>query len=251
MSLVTLEVKNGNSGEYKYIFIDNPVITKVPDPTHIYSIDFITSITSADDIEVEQDSNGFLKKIAAKGEDKTGDIVRTIAKTVMTLVSGVPATTTTRSLKLLPVAFKAVLDPTEPDQVAAFNRGVQKYGLRISVEIANSPSQPAIVIGDGRGSQCSSGICYRIPIPWIMRVYSTQSGIEQLQSAHILMLENKSPTIEVNVDRSAFTTRETTLSFTDGVLVGSHIKKGSEALEVVSIPFDIANAVVQLPAQIV
>ena len=64
-------------------------------------------------------------------------------------------------------------------------------------------------------------------------------------------MPNRSPTFSIGIDRAMFTSRGTTLSFNSGMLTDVTVDKKSELVGFVQIPLAIANAVANVPAQIV
>ena len=78
------------------------------------------------------------------------------------------------------------------------------------------------------------------------------AGVGVYNVSQILYVPNKhSPILSCDINRAAFVTKTTTLTFADGVLTGSVIAKPSEVAGFMSIPLDVATAIVAVPGSIV
>jgi hypothetical protein len=64
-------------------------------------------------------------------------------------------------------------------------------------------------------------------------------------------LPNVSPVLSIGVERATFTTRQTTLNFDHGVLTDVAVNKKSELAGFVTIPLAVAQAIADIPGQII
>jgi hypothetical protein len=99
-----------------------------------------------------------------------------------------------------------------------------------------------------------SGIYYRPRIPYQLDLYlKTNLKVEgnwRLRLRKQVPMENISPLILANVDRTFFAERKSTLVFSAGMLERVCVYKGSELLQASYIPLQIVQSVVQLPTSI-
>lgn len=104
----------------------------------------------------------------------------------------------------------------------------------------------------------SQGIFYRPRMPVTYYLYVKDNlklknvrDAWKLRGTATAMMENAAPVLSVGVDRTFFAKRETTLVFDAGVLQDVTIKKGSELANFSTIPLQVAQSVVALPANII
>lgn len=249
MTLMTIAVKRSTAND---VTVETPTVQRVPDPSLQFSLDYLTDISADDTFKVELDDQGLLKQVSATADDKKGPIIETVAATVLTLMTGVPVPVgAKRSLAGIPVgaiALTRTLNPNDAVAIAALNDDLRPFGIAMGVEpVRSTPGAPpvpdvAAATRDGR-----SGIFYRAPLPYI--VSFSRPGEGPFQS-YAVFSENASPIVAVDVSRSYFARRETTLTFKQGVLSSAEVKKPSELLGFVQIPLDLANAIVGIPAQL-
>lgn len=257
MSLITLTIKQETGKENSY-YITEPTVKKVPDPRMLFSLDFSESITSSDSIKVERDENGFLKKVTLGADDKSTEIIKAIANTVLTLLSGVPVGVGGEPRADIAVAtdqvvFQRVIDPLDEKARQEVNNIIKKFGFSIVINpLKETGKRASDIIVENVDEGGKGGLYYRHPIPYLLEVNKTvpATGVSFTVAEYMLYLENKAPLIRIDTSRTFFAKKDITLNFAQGQLVDSEIKKGSELLNIVSIPYDIANAIVSLPTKI-
>jgi hypothetical protein len=95
-------------------------------------------------------------------------------------------------------------------------------------------------------------VYYRLLIPYQVSLTFSATDGGYYKSSQIPYVPNKhSPILSCDINRAAFVTKTTTLTFADGVLTGSVIAKPSEVAGFMSIPLDVATAIVAVPGSIV
>ena len=95
-------------------------------------------------------------------------------------------------------------------------------------------------------------VYYRLLIPYQVSLTFSATDGGYYKSSQILYVPNKhSPILSCDINRAAFVTKTTTLTFADGVLTSSVIAKPSEVAGFMSIPLDVATAIVAVPGSIV
>jgi len=73
----------------------------------------------------------------------------------------------------------------------------------------------------------------------------------KLHMTKLFEMPNRSPIFTVSVDRSLFVNRDTNITFANGVLTDVTIKKPSEAAAFVDLPLRLAQAIIEIPGQII
>jgi hypothetical protein len=216
---------------------------------------FNLSPTSDDDIKIEYEG-GLLKKITAKANDKTGDILVAIARLAGryrgTRVEDIVGATfefdpfdyaqATETNSILLKRYRSCVEvEIEP---GLWSPGCGKYSLGNSLIAATQRiglADHAVHAGE------LSGIYYRRPIAH--RVHVVEAG-KTLQIRY-LDFANHAPVFRVDIDRTLFVNRETTIDFTSGALSAVHVVKPSEGLAVASLPLTIIEAFFSAPVQAV
>jgi hypothetical protein len=94
----------------------------------------------------------------------------------------------------------------------------------------------------------SAGVFYRVRSDRSFEV-KPAGGLQGRLQQSIAALPDKSSTGFIKVSRGALIRKETGLALKDGMLVSVHVNKPSEALAVVSLPLDVAGAVIETPAR--
>jgi hypothetical protein len=252
MTLMTIKLTK--TGDNK-IDVQLPEIKKVPDSDMMFALDYESDIFSDDSFKVEYDSKGFLKSITATADDKTVQIVENIFSAVATLMTGAPIAVTRAlgDINTGDVALLETVNPNNENEIKSLNKKLENYGLKIKVDSIGTGAPKSL--NEANDDVYKKGIYYRPAKPYIVSFFkldpnkTDSDGIKY--SSYQFFSENKSPLVSVDISRSWFVKRETTLSFSEGVLTSTDIKKPSEALEFSKIPVDIANAVIGIPAKII
>jgi hypothetical protein len=220
----------------------------VPDTTAQMQVGFELSPLADDTIKVDYE-NGLLSKITATAVDRTGDVIKAIAKDIGAFREG-PPVHTTHPHKVLE------FDPFDDLQASRINKrlgpgncveveiypnhwssGCGRYSLGTSsVEYASIPSPtyttPPV--------PAHPGIYYRRALAHRVHVVVDGKTVQVIN----LLFANDGPVLRVDIDRTAFVTRETTIMFDKGELTSVSVKKDSEALAVAKLPADIVDAYV-------
>jgi hypothetical protein len=258
MSIVSITVRRDSAGVH---FIDDPMLRKVPDGRFLYRTNLHLSAFSSDDIAITTSASGFLATVTTTLDDKTGDVVKYIASSIITLLTGVPgdkvALVGTRAFEATaPIVFKASFNPTDENQRRRLNEELRRqFGLEIRLEplLGNDASTASSTSGSipapGASAPVGSadGILYRPALPYLLTVLYNND----VQSQHVITVENEAPLLNIPIQRTAFVKRVNTIILTDGVPTSVTFNKPSEALAVVSIPYDIFNAFLRALSQIV
>jgi hypothetical protein len=250
MTLMTLTVRLNDNG----LIVDKPQLDKVPDKKMLFNLDYLPDITSDDTFKIELDGSGFLKQVTVSADDKKGPIIEDVAATVITLMTGIPVPVkdSTRALIKGGIALQQTINPNSDEDLRKLNAKLLKYGLEVKVD----PFGTSPMVGvppETNDTSTRTGIFYRPVLPYQVSILTTKdkSGDGEVFAAYVIYTENKSPLISVDISRSYFVKRETTLMFSTGILTSTEVKKPSEVLGLVRIPIDIATAIVGIPEKLI
>jgi hypothetical protein len=212
------------------------------DSSQSYLINYQQSPLALDDFTIKVHSQErTLTSIQLTTEDKTDEIIVKIAETVALFESAPPAEPAVEILLDVEIDPSELAKPKTDDNylLTKMKKLSKDKIIAFSVEKGPIPN-----VGDGN-LDCSKGICYRIPIPYTI-TFTFSDGRTFTRS---ISLPNDGPIIALGLDRAAFVEKVHDISFTNGSPSEIRIKKPSEALAFVSIPTDIAKALLRVPAE--
>ena len=271
------------AGQPIQLVVSDPIADA--DRSQIYCLDYLASAFADDTVNVIRDHNnhlGVLEKITSTNVDKTKDVTLTALDIAVMGVTG--NSNVTRKLLIVKpgdataptILADYQIDPFDRVKLAEVNAAMAAtYGYCAVIDFhtlrrtniqsyCNNPlnapeNRLASVVGDvspvPQPDEANRGILYRPNQTYnlvIFRRRDPQSRTPwQIFQTKRIEMPNVSPIFSVGVDRSAFVTRKTTLSFDYGVLRDITIEKPSEVLSFVEIPLRVAQAVVQIPAEII
>ncbi|MBZ9815735.1 hypothetical protein [Mesorhizobium sp. CA7] len=213
----------------------------VPDEKAEMRVGMNLSAFADDDIKVEY-ANGLLASVGSTNIDKTGQIAIEVAKIVGRFLDTTPAE---------PAAHTFVFDPYDPEEAARTNAAIRKIYPRACVQVelwpgrwspGCGPGSTGVAVAHALGPM-SPGIYYRRALPHQVQVNVGGSPVTQ----DYLAFANESPVYRVDVKRTLFVKRQTTIAFTQGELTSVQVVKDSEALAVAQLPIAIADAVIAGP----
>ncbi len=219
----------------------------LPDAGHIYSLDHVASAFARDELTIEVGADQLLVKIDTTTEDVTDQIIVTLAKTISGLASfslppvGEGFRSTDYACSAPPAApWSVIIDPFEQKTWPNW----LNPGCLILTPITEIIA-PATK-GTRLAENCSKGICHRAPVPHRVEIDFGPAGVHQF----IAGLLNDAPILSIDVNRTLFVEKQMNLEFTGGVLTKVNIVSPSPVLEAVSLPLDVAKALLSAPAEI-
>jgi hypothetical protein len=232
---------------------------KIVDRHRSFRINYVNSIVHDDDIEVETDDKGFLKKVKAHSDDKTAEIVKKAADIFMTTIDR-----TQRALGTAPLTENELavtqFDPFDADDFAGQNAILHSHGFCFAVfdrkgrPLPGSCSAGGVVSGgdaernaDVTADYSGSGFFYRRPAEHRVVIYRKSGKAWRAIWAGWHPFEQQADLHEVRIDRGNFIHLKADLTFTDGNLEKFQLKKPSELLGFMKIPATIVNTIVQIP----
>lgn len=261
---------------------------RLPDRRRSYCLDFLGSPTSNDKLAIVKTESQLLSKITANAEDRSEQILKTIADTGFALARAAALRSGTGvQAAELKRRYEDTFDPFDPASMRVLNDNLGSFGLCVVVpgqdevvSLAHLSSvcerklslreRDRLLLGSGGTGELAyregagaalpvanynRGILYRPRLPYAVYVLTQKNrklaGGWQILDKSMIAMENEAPILSVGVDRTFFATRTTTLDFTDGMLRDVTIEKTSELESFVKVPLHIAQAIVNLPAQII
>lgn len=235
--------------------IVNVGIKPSPDRRQLLDTGMRLSPLSDDDITVEINNDGLLSKITSIADDKTGEIIEAVVKAVYS-----PLLRTAGEGAPPPTLFEGEFDPFDWQQASDINRLLMsKFRSCVEVEVSPGAWSP----GCQRHSLSSTsrksedlpvvgelttplpGIYYRRPI--LHRVHIVAGG--RTRSLTSQLFANASPILRLDLDRTLFVRRETTIVFAQGAPASVHVKKPSEGLALAKLPLTVATAAIDAPIE--
>jgi hypothetical protein len=251
---------------------DTPSLEWVADRRQMYCLDYLASPTSVDIIGVERTPTGLLTKVASNTDERSADIAIKLIDTAQQA-----AIAAFRSGDLDSAAAQSAdiqFDPFDPRELKMVNVALRRFKMCVyienhsfpeakmsphrwcsdpqqdryvnefNLEVANTPIIPEAM---------NTGILYRPNATHKLVIRRFVGGREPwaLQLARHVEVPNVSPVFSIGVYRAIFTTRVTELVFANGVLTNVMIKKGSELESFARVPLRLAQAIVDLPTQII
>lgn len=271
-------------------YIDAVTVEVQPDRRYPYCLDYLASATSNDTFLIEKTAGkSLIKKITSSADDKSKEIATDLIKAAFIGISHNPnfnsnlaqatrATFGAPRIAADTLRFEAEYDPFNAHQTAVINDALNDFGFCLVLEDQALDSKYASIDDycdhplqySSREAQLikatteqyglpprpySDGLFYRPRLPYNYLLFTKPNrqvrGEWRLRGTTTIYLENKAPIFAINIDRTFFAKRETTLQFDDGALRDIHIRKDSELVGAVNIPLQIAQGIAALPTNII
>jgi hypothetical protein len=256
--------------------LDNntPTFQTVADRRHEpYCLDYLASPTSKDVIAVERGTNGLLLKVVSNAEDRSTEIALKLIDTAENIAKAALRAGTLESAGPTETA-DLTFDPFDPLEMTEANRALRRFGFCAYIENHSFPDDhisPQKWCSDPHQERyvnpynmmlattpvapeaMNSGILYRPNATHKLVIRRSVGGRESwalFVTKHVEM-PNVSPIFSIGVQRAMFATRNTELTFAQGVLTNIKIDKTSELENFSRIPLALAQAIVRLPTEIV
>jgi hypothetical protein len=240
--LIKLSI-NEKEGNYEITY----TVNFVPDENYLYTLAYLPKATTDDTINITVGANGLLQSITTTTIDRIPEIVQKIAELVPTALKSFIPSAKVSELKLKIKHLDVIFDPDDMEAVKKLQeRLLEEQGAIFEVEQLflekQNPSEPFA---------SPHSVYYRLLVPYRITLRFT-SGDNYFERSEILYIPNRhSPILSLDIRRAAFVTKTHTLTFSNGVLISSAMTKPSEVLGFMSIPLDVAKAIVAVPGSIV
>lgn len=248
-------------------------VALVPDRRYDLCLDYLNSPTSDDMLFVRRTPNDLLQEVSSDVTDRTPQIAQKliIAASNFMIAAARGGAGSGGRTERLDLAF----DPFDRKEMASARTALRHFGFCLYIEGHSLPpgtrdvgawcdkkdlphyDDPALQLAQQPLDPNASltNILYRANQSFrvvILRKEDPDGGGKwSLYVAKNLDMPNLSPIFGVGVERALFAQRKTTLTFDSGVLTDVRIDKKSELLGFVSIPLVLAQAIVDVPSQII
>lgn len=240
----------------------------IPDTKQLYTLDYQANAFSNDVLGFKVNNKGLLESVNISAEDRTPNIVSAIAAAPSAILSpdgGEEKNNGDNTAKenkdteetILEFTKQFIVDPADIKDYYPWlivvsldnNHSSKKLNASFKVELngGNRPQTAMAAIKDFHG------ILTR-PIEVVFFTISPMAkAFENSNTQHqfIEYLPNTNLIVKVPVKRASFVKKEQNLTFADGMLLENKITKPSEVEGFVSIPIDIAKAIVSIPAELI
>ena len=199
-----------------------------------------------DEIHVTVNSKQLLTVGNATAEDRTVDVVGSVASLV---TQGLGARTMLQ--KALPQPFYFSFHPTSKGQVTFVED--QLRSRDIDFRVIPDPRDANAVTGKAnvplvRNEFEERGLAFRRAIPYKVTLKSPRNSAGTINYSHQFLLPDVNGTYVLDYDRMPFVKKVTEIGFTDGMLTDFHQTLPSPVLGFLGIPKAILNAIVPLPS---
>jgi len=247
---------------------DNTRITAVneiyPDASAVYRTVIETSPFAHDTIEIAVDASMLLSSVNSKNKDESVAISEKVVTLVQNvLVGGAESLTASETTATKPQLAVVQFDPFDPRETCesalqagvtlrVTNLGAKSFGcLGGSVTGVEGTETDASDVGSVIPDvpvNCSEGVCFRLVRPVIIHVEDQDPTTRATYvSEHVAIVPDPSLEVAYDISRAACVEKNTTLTFTKGLLTRASIAKPSEVLNCLSIPAQVVAAVLGFP----
>lgn len=244
----------------------------VPDRNYLMRLVHRPSPSFHDNVSVAITPEGLLTSVRTTFRDESPAIVAKLAELAGTVAkAGLPAPKGTTpglsSISVTPIRRRLATVVVDPTDAAACAAALGRYGVHLTAEPLLGSEDVRCTLAPPGPCQpvCTqAGVCYRPVIPY--RITVRPGGIIEAPppgsregpthdivtggTQQILMLPNRSPVVCYPIERTAFVRRTLSMSFDNGLLTSMTTDKPSEILGFLSIPIDVAKAIVSIPGEL-
>ena len=240
----------------------------VPDRNYLMHLVQDHSASYSDKVEIVMTEDGLLTSVSSTVTDEGPKVVAQLAQ-LARLAAGVPVKPkgADESIEGQTVSWDlvaaVVVDPTDPADVRKLYNSYQ-ITLKATPMISGAEAGCVLTPAGACEPVCrQSGVCYRPVIPYSVTISPSAvltppsnrnevaaldvmpDGIQQ-----IYMLPNRSPVVCLPIERAPFVSSKFRVDFSNGLLTKMSSTKPSEILGFMSIPIDIARAIVSIPGEL-
>lgn len=253
-----LEYEPTGTARYAIVMAD----MLIPDRNYMMRLTYHPEPSFSDHVYVSMTSDGLLTEVSTTTKDESSTIVAKLAELARVVATaGVPLTKSRTGLKrpdrLLAIV---VVDPTD---AASCQAELGRFGITLVAQPALQGTDAACALEPQ--PPCTpvcqqAGVCYRPVIPYKVTITPggalmgpTTNPVPQMiegGASHMVMLPNRSPVVCYPMNRRPFVESYTHMTFDRGLLATMRSDKPSEIVGFLSIPIDIAKAIVSIPAEL-
>jgi hypothetical protein len=261
----------------------SPTLTTIADrELKFFCLDYLSSPVSKDAVTINRNENGLLESISANVVDRTPAIAAQLIQTAENLAIGAARGT---AFPQQPDNLNVQFDPFSWRDLLLVKAALRRFGYCLYVEGYSFPTGglTAAQVHAAANTWCSTDASVTAPYehplykfanlsisPELMQqgvLYRPKTthkivilfkkdpksvnGTWDLYQTKLFEMPNATPVLAIGVERAMFATRITSINFTDGTLTDVAIDKDSEAVGFVQIPLVAAQAIVDIPGQII
>lgn len=225
-----------------------PVARFLPDPNYRY----VASLTEGpfhDDKVVLQTTDGLLTSATSTVVDRNVDILKQVIAIITQVVQIGAADRGAGDAPALPaLRLSFDVDPFDPAGVAEVNQAFRASGLPLTISFENPASPTPLLPVPGAPAsfqnECVFSLCFRS-----LRTVVLEGRLNgRMVLRQELPLPDPNSLFGYDIVRDACVTNITNLTFTQGVLTKVDVDAKSEVLGCLSIPLEIARAILSVPA---
>ncbi|WP_119390377.1 hypothetical protein [Taklimakanibacter lacteus] len=227
------------------VVITEPTQKILPDPNTKFSLTLRNSAFAHDDQTVTTTADGLLSTVNAINEDQSVEIV----KKIIELVTNVAKVGVVRLAAPRQFSVTTVIDPFNPR--GELHRLEEITGFKFAITDLSGAKLPRYDEEYERQvtASCDASVCFRILTP-VMLTISGQSKESEVLARFVVLVPNPRLIGTYDVRRGPCIKKTNELAFTNGVLTKIRVDKPSEVLGCLSIPIDVAKAIVSIPAEL-
>lgn len=241
----------------------------IADTKDLLSLNYIPNALMADDIKYGVNSKGLLETVNITTEDRTADIISKLAEAPQlilgTSAGASKAPNTIVKIKEFSADFVVKASsitnaklPIKWNLIIPNELGIDEfitidatYNLSSLDTITKSSSLGDLVkINSKKDTTETEGILTRPLKNLQLKIESISVGTENTLPTNIVIADN-TKLITIPVNRTAFVKRVNKIGIQDGVILTNEITKPSSIEGFISIPINIAKAIVSIPAQLI
>jgi hypothetical protein len=217
------------------------------DPDFAFSLSPRHSIFRDDEAQFTLTRSGLLQSSNVTATDRTGDVLVEIARIAGAATGLVPARAGgARPCRTGALTIEWMVDFADPDSVNHMNTDLECFGLHITLEQGNW--QYTGTNSDASSLSVRDGIFYRTPGEVVVSIRRRNTSGDTLEpkdwpvSQQIsLLLPQAGPIAVIEQDSGAFTRRNYTLAFDNGMLTSYQSNRPGEALEIARLPLRLVD----------
>lgn len=227
----------------------------VPDTSLRYYLNYNPSWFSSDEITVTFTPEGFLQSIHTKVTDDTAEVVSTVIKSIGSVLTGQGAGVGTRGLEdgggafempANPQIFKGLIDPLDAKKVELLNQLLAAHKMMFVVAPV---SGDVAAVNRLEVPSEGAGVYYRPFESYQIAIASNHPQL-RMSDEFIVSLPSATAIHCARIPLGRFVENVFDMTFTNGYPQSVTVNKPSSAKAIANIPFDIINAIIAMPSQL-
>ena len=229
----------------------------VPDTSQVLKLNYVNSIFSKDEIDLKINDKGLITNIDVKTEDRLPNIIEALTKAPFTIAKYTEEKKIDTDYNVTIEEFTKtfIIDPynlseinsfiiTKTDQYKSIKTidasfTVHSHSPELSGKSASLPAREVVY-----------GIITRPVILHTFIISPMAKGLENQEVQFYETLPNTNLNLNIPLSRAVFSIKTNKLLFSDGMILGNKMEKPSELEGLISIPINIAKAIISIPAQL-